>query len=212
MRFLLSLFVVLFISQQAVAEGVKPYKLSSDDRAALSRIEAYLSSVHTISSDFIQAAPNGDISTGKFFLQRPGKLRMEYLPPTPVLMVTSGGQIVYYDKELDQVTRIPLESTLVGFLARDNVKFDNTVIITDFERGDETISISLVQAKRQKDGSLTLEFSDSPLALRRMVVKDSGGQITTVSLNNARFNFPLPSNMFVFKDPHLGKVGGIHRN
>ena len=212
MRFLLSLFVILFISQQAVAEGAKPYKLSPEDHEVLTRVEKYLSGVHTISSDFIQAAPNGDISNGKFFLERPGKLRMEYLPPTPVLMVTSGGQIVYYDKELDQITRIPLESTLVGFLARDTVKFDHTVIITDCERGDETVSISLVQTQRPKDGSLTLEFSDNPLALRRMVVKDSGGQITTVALNNAHFNFPLPASLFTFKDPHLGKKSGIHRN
>lgn len=179
-----------------------PYALSPGDREALARIEIYLTGVHTISAEFIQAAPSGDISTGDFYLQHPGRLRMQYHPPTPVTMVASHGDIVYYDKELDQVSHIPLESTLVGFLAQENVKFDDSVIITGFERGHDVLRLSLVQAKRPRDGMLTLEFSDAPMALHNMVVTDSGGQTTTVSLNNARFNAPLDSDLFVFHDPH----------
>lgn len=205
MRFFISILAVLLFCQPVLAtENSMPYKLTDSDKALLARIEKYLTGVHTISSEFIQSAPNGDISSGKFFLQRPGKLRMEYLPPMPVLMVTSGSQIIYYDKELDQVTHIPLESTLIGFLARDDVKFDDTVTITNIEHADKSLSVSLVQTKRPKDGSLTLEFSDAPLALHNMMVKDSAGQVTTVSLNNSRFNFPIPAGLFIFKDPHIG--------
>jgi outer membrane lipoprotein-sorting protein len=178
------------------AFSVTPYALSQSDRESLTRIEQYLTGVHTISAEFIQAAPSGDISTGDFYLQRPGKLRMEYRPPTPVTMVASHGDIVYYDKELDQVSHIPLEST------QEKVRFDDSVIITGFERAHDTLRLSLVQAKRPRDGMLTLEFSDAPIVLHNMVVTDSGGQTTTVSLNNARFNAVLDSGLFVFHDPH----------
>ncbi len=50
---------------------------------------------------------------------------------------------------------------------------------------------------------LTLEFSDDPLAFHNMSITNSSGQVTTVSLNNARFNLPLPAELFVFMDPHL---------
>ena len=202
----LSLILAVFLFCQPVlaADTARLYTLTTKDKADLTRIENYLSNIHTISSDFIQAAPSGDISMGKFYLQRPNRLRMEYAPPTPVLMVTSGGYIIYYDKELDQVSRILLESTLVGFLAKSNVKFDNTVIITGMEHDDDLLSVSLVQTKHPGDGTLTLEFSDNPIALHNMVVKDSSGQVTTVALNNARFNLPLDPTLFVFKDPHLG--------
>ena len=207
LRFL-CLFVVAVIGLQADIAAAKPafpttpYPLTQSDRDALAQIERYLTSVHTISAEFIQAAPSGDVSTGDFYLQRPGRLRMEYRPPTPVTMVASHGDIVYYDKELDQVSHIPLESTLVGFLAQENVKFDDSVIITRFEREHDVTRLSLVQAKRPRDGMLTLEFSDAPLTLHNMVVTDSGGQTTTVSLNNARFNAPLDPQLFVFHDPH----------
>jgi outer membrane lipoprotein-sorting protein len=184
--------------------SVTPYSVSLHDREMLTRVEQYLTGIHSISSEFLQTSPSGDITNGKFYLQRPGKLRMEYNPPTPVLMVTSGSDIVYYDKELDQISRISLDSTLVGFLARDDVKFDSSVTITKIENADKAIRISLIQTKKPKDGMLTLEFSDGPLLLRNMNVTDSSGQVTTVSLNNARFNMPLPSDLFVFHDPHLG--------
>lgn len=203
MRFLISLIALLLCSQPVLADGVKPYKLTDSDKTTLVHVEKYLSGIHTLSADFIQAAPNGDITSGKFCLQRPGKLRMEYDPPTPVLMVTSGNYIVYYDKELDQVSRIRLDSTLVGFLARDNIQFDSSVTITNMEDEDKILRISLIQTKHPRDGTLTLEFSEDPLTFHNIIVKDSTGQVTTVALNNAQFNMPLPQSLFVFKDPHL---------
>lgn len=204
MRFLLCILAALAFCHAAyAADGAHPYKLTAADKAALEHVEAYLTGIHTVSAEFIQSDPTGTISTGTFYLERPGKLRMEYAPPMPVLMVASGGYIVYYDKELDQVSRILLDSTLVGFLARENIKFDNTVVVTDVVHSHDILEISLVQAKHPTDGTLTLDFSENPLALHTMIVKDSSGQITTVALNNARFNVSLDENLFVFKDPHL---------
>ncbi len=96
MRIILSLLLIIVALPVYAAPfySTKPYALSADDKAALGRVEGYLSGIHTISAEFTQAAPSGDISSGKFYLQRPGKLRMEYSPPTPVLMVTSGSDIV----------------------------------------------------------------------------------------------------------------------
>ncbi len=210
MRLYSFLCIILLLCGPAMAAplklpySVKPYTESSKDKDTLARVEGYLSGIHTISTDFLQSAPSGAVTTGKFFLERPGKLRMEYSPPTPVLMVTSGSDIVYYDRELDQISRISLDSTLVGFLTRDQIRFDDSVVVTNMEYGDKSLRVSLIQAKRPKDGMLTLEFADKPLEFRNMYVTDSSGQVTTVSFTNARFNLPLPGALFVFKDPHLG--------
>ncbi|MEI6730633.1 MAG: outer membrane lipoprotein carrier protein LolA [Pseudomonadota bacterium] len=209
MRLLLFIVILLAAPVFAADNSPKAYILKDSDKVIIAKIENYLSGVNTISAEFIQAAPSGDISTGKFYLKRPGKLRMEYAPPVPVLMITSGSNIVYYDKELDQVSRISLEDTLVGFLARSQVKFDDGVIITGIEHNDHIIRVSLIQSKTPKDGSLTLEFADNPMILHNMIVTDKSGQITTVSLNNARFNTELEEKLFVFVDPHLGKDRSI---
>ena len=45
--------------------------------------------------------------------------------------------------------------------------------------------------KLPTEGQLTLEFSDKPLTIRNMIVRDATNQVTTVSLNNARFGMQL---------------------
>lgn len=187
----------------ALAGRPVPITISPVDRPAIMRIEGYLSSIKSIASQFSQISPSGDISAGKFYLQRPGKLRMEYNPPVPVLVVASDGSFVYYDKELQQVTNVSLDSTLVGFLARDKVKFDDSVSIVHFERGPKSLRIGIVQANKPDEGSMTLEFSDKPLVLKNIIITDSAGLSTIVSLADARFGVKLDPELFVFRDPNL---------
>jgi outer membrane lipoprotein-sorting protein len=181
--------------------AIAHYEVKPEDRPYLEKIEKYLSGITTVNADFVQVEPNGNISSGKFYMQRPGRMRMEYNPPNPVLLVTNGNALVYYDKSLQQVTNIPLSSTLVGFLTRPQIRFDSSVKIVDFTRKPGSLRLTLVQTARPKDGLLTLEFQDDPLKIRNMVVTDSAGQITTVSLNNAQFDVPVDQKLFVFRDP-----------
>lgn len=167
----------------------------------IDRVEAYLSSLTTVVSEFMQIAPDGSLTNGKFFLQRPGKMRWQYNPPTPVLMVSNGSELVYYDYELEQVTHLPLDSTLIGFLAQEKIRFDDKVGIQEFEEKDGVIRITVAQRDKPGDGQLTLEFSDNPLLIRNMIVRDASNQLTTVSLNNARFGVKLDPKLFVFIDP-----------
>lgn len=187
----------------ASTQNITPKILSASEKRQITRIEKYLSSIHTIRARFSQLSPDGTLAAGLFYLQRPGKLRMEYEPPTPVLVVTKDNNLVYHDKELDQVTNVSLDSTLVGFLARDKMAFDDTIKVIELTQENKTLKVSFIQAKRPKDGVMTLEFADAPLTLRNVVLADSGGQTTTVSLINAHFNEEIDPELFVFKDPHI---------
>jgi outer membrane lipoprotein-sorting protein len=172
----------------------------------LARVEDYLNSLTTIESEFVQVAPDGSLASGRFFLKRPGKMRWQYEPPVPVLMISNGTTLVYYDYELDQMSHIPLDETLAGFLAQERIQLRSDAIkILDLFEKDGIIRLRLTQAKKTDEGELTLEFSDAPLQLRNMIVKDASGQETNVSLNNARFGLPLENKLFIFRDPRLFK-------
>jgi len=202
--------VLLLLAIPAIAAESKdappPVKFLSEAKIAknqktIERVENYLSGLTTIVSDFTQAAPDGTLTSGKFYMQRPGKMRWQYNPPTPILMVSNGSELVYYDYELEQVNNIPLDSTLIGFLAQDKISFDGMVGITELTVEQGAIRINLVQRETPDNGQLMLEFSDHPLQLRNMVVTDSTRQVTSVSLNNARFGLKLDQKLFVFHDP-----------
>ena len=174
-------------------------------QTVIGRVQDYLSGLTTITSEFTQTAPDGTLTTGKFYLQRPEKMRWQYNPPTPVLMVSNGNELVYYDYDLDQTSRIPLDSTLVGFLARKKITFDDTVGIRAISAKNGVIRISVAQIDKPSEGELTLELSDKPMQIKNMVVKDATGQVTTVALNNARFGGKLDDSLFVFKQPKREK-------
>ena len=167
----------------------------------LERLEKYLNGITTLTANFTQIAPDGGLAGGKFFLKRPGKMRWQYDPPTPVLMVASGSQMVYYDYELEQVSYIPLDSTLGAFLAREHIDLaDKFVKIEDFKRSPGALRLTISQASKPEAGKLTLAFSDTPLQLRTLEVLDAQGQTTTVALNDAQFGAPLDDKLFVFQD------------
>lgn len=215
MKKILAIMAVALLASHAHAAPKKSF--SAEDRAAVERVENYLTSVTTIVADFTQIAPDGNLATGKFFLSRPGKMRWQYDPPTPILMVADGNFLVFYDYELDQTSHIPLQETLPGFLARPVVKFGEDVVVTDVVQGAGSLRVTVIQSDKPNDGSLTLEFADNPLQLRNMKVLDATGQETTVSLANARFGQKLDASLFVFEDnktkPRIGKQsgGGIQR-
>lgn len=174
-------------------------------QSTIKRLEKYLTGISTIVSDFTQIAPDSSLTSGKFYMQRPGKMRWQYNPPTPILMVADGSQLVFYDYELEQVSYIPLDSNLVGFLAGETIRFDDKVSIISVEQEASAIRIALAQREKPSEGQLLLEFSDKPLLLRNMVVTDATGQVTTISLNRATFDTKLDPELFVFKDPRKGR-------
>src|SRR3990172_5008613 len=185
----------------AVAAPAAAASLSENDRADLARAEAHLNDMKTLSGKFVQVAPDGSLSEGRMWLSRPGKLRFEYAPPTPILVVADGIFIVYHDMELGQVDRVPIDATPLSVLLSDKVKLSDEVTVRAIQRGPGTLRIALFATKRPEDGEIVLVFGDQPLQLRQWQVMDARGGVTTVTLSQLEFNQPLVNRLFVFTDP-----------
>lgn len=194
-----------YAAEKAEKSIFVPASVVENNKYTIERVERYLSGISTIVSDFTQVAPDGSLANGKFYMKRPGKMRWQYNPPTPVLMVSSGTELVFYDYELEQVSHIPLDGSLISFLAQDKITFGGKVGITKFSNEASVIRIEVAQKDKPTEGKLMLEFSDKPLMLRNMVVTDATGQTTTVALQNAKFGADIDPDLFVFKDPRKKK-------
>lgn len=180
--------------------------LGKAERADLARVEAYLNGVKTVRARFMQISSTGELAEGDFYLLRPGKMRIQYSPPVPILIVADGTWLIYYDRELEQVSYIPLDSTPAGILVADKISLlSDDVTVTGFEHQAGMVRVTLVRTDSPEEGSLTLVFSDQPLALRKWAVVDAQGVVTNVSLIDAHFDVPLDPNLFRFKNPKLFK-------
>ena len=175
--------------------------LSPQDQADTGRVEAYLNTIHTLKARFQQIAPNGSLSGGQAWLQRPGRMRFQYDPPAPFLLVAGHGLLVFYDSQLQQTTNIPLDRTPLGLLLRDNLKLSGDITVTRIVRYPGQIQLTLLRTASPADGSLTLIFADNPLALRSWTVVDAQRQETRVSLFDIQLGGTFEQSLFTFIDP-----------
>jgi outer membrane lipoprotein-sorting protein len=93
-----------------------------------------------------------------------------------------------------------LKSTPAWFLLRDPITFDE-LLITRFERGTNTLTVTIVEPADPDNGSLTMVFSSQPLALRQWTIVDQQRKMTTVSISDAQFGVALDPELFVYHDP-----------
>jgi len=184
----------------ALAAPPRPVELSDQDRADLKRLEDWLNGIRTMSARFTQYSDGGTAS-GVVYLKRPGNMRFEYDAPVPYMLMANGTWVIYYDKSVEQVSYLPINSTPAWFLLKDNITLGGDVTVTGFERGPGVIRVTIVQTKEPDSGKVTLTFGDKPLELKQWTLVDAQGKRTTVTLNDARYGDPLDPKLFVFNDP-----------
>ncbi len=184
--------------------------LSTADQALLTQVEAYLNSQGAIQADFLQVADDGSTRTGKAWMERPGRMRFEYDPPDPQLLVAGSGALIYHDPQLNQTSNIPLASTPLGILLSAHVDFNQAgVTVTNIQRLPGEIDITLVRNAQASAGRLTLVFGTNPLELRQWVVMDAQGRQTRVSLYDITQTGPLPDKLFQYSlGPSSNRKGG----
>ncbi len=189
----LAAFAALAVGTGKPARGAVP---QPSDFADLAEIERYLDSIRTMAAEFQQFDQEGRLATGRIYLSRPGRMRVEYDPPTPYLLVASSGALVYYDAEIDQLTTLPLSSTPAAFLLKDRISLTEGVSVRDFERGPGVLRVEVVDADDQGAGSVLMVFEDRPLALKQWTVTDAQGLKTQVVLTEAAFDVALDPRLF----------------
>ncbi len=177
--------------------------LSKADKADLARIEAYMNALRTIQSRFVQANPDGSYSEGTMYLQRPGRLRFEYDPPDPYLIIARGKWFIFIDTELDHASYLPLEKTPAYFIVRENIRFGDQLRVVSLRRGDNVLRVELEQADEPDAGRVMLIFTDAPLQLRKWRIVDAQGNLTDTTLINPRYGLPLSDELFVYKEPEI---------
>lgn len=168
--------------------------------ADLSKIENYLNEMTTMESSFVQMASNGATSEGKLYISKPSKIRMEYAPPTDILIVGNGDEIIFHDKELDQITNIDYEDIPGTKILTETIKIDGkTLKATDFYKDAGSTTITLEYTKEKDMGPITLVFSNKPFELKQWKIIDPQSVEVTLSLYDMHTNTPLDQNLFSYK-------------
>ena len=174
--------------------------LDDSDRAALDAISARLNGVATLKGDFVQINPDGNISQGAFYISKPGKMRFEYQPPTPTLIVADGRTVAVANTRLNTVDRYPLSETPLGLVLGNDVDLKNSIALVGVEHQNGSIIISARTNANMNRANISLVFSDPGYELRQWTVIDNQGLTTTVALRDLVAGTTLPPSLFLLPD------------
>lgn len=169
-----------------------------NDKKLLKEIEDYMNALKSISGTFNQESSNGAKDSGTFYINKPGRMRLEY--KSPILLVADGSSIVYFDKELDQISYIALDSNPASIILNGNIKLTGnnpSVKISEItQRKDDILEVSLSIPNENQTGKIKILFQKKPLSLIGWEVKDPQGITTTITLSNIKPENNLKDSLF----------------
>jgi outer membrane lipoprotein-sorting protein len=178
------------------AQSAQAAQLTDADKADIVRVEQYLNGIGTMRASFQQFTESEGLAFGRIYVRRPGRLRVEYDPPSEILLIADGTLLSYYDQELNHIEQVPLRLSPMWFLLRDDVELGGDVTVTSFKKAANSIQIGMVQSDEPDAGSVSLELGDQPLELRQWTITDPAGTQVRVGLYNAEFGVQLEPALF----------------
>jgi outer membrane lipoprotein-sorting protein len=158
---------------------------NAEQRTLVDKVSAYLSRVHVMSGSFAQIGGDGRRASGNFYVQKPGKVRFEYDPPSPIDIIADGSSVVVRDRRLATQDLYPLSQTPLRFLLADRIDLIRDTHVTAVTADELFVSI-VVEEKQALVGTsrLMMMFDAKTLELRQWVVTDPQGFDTTIAVSN----------------------------
>jgi len=170
---------------------------SRPDAADLDRLSDSLNAIHSLKAEFVQTDPNGAIEQGEVYIDKPGKMRFEYKPPSAVLVVSDGLDVAVFNKKLNTTDRYPLSTTPLNILLSEHVNLRENKNVIGIEHQQGTIVVRARSNDRRMTGNISIVFSDPGLELKQWTVVDAQGLATTVSLHNIQTGVTLQPELFL---------------
>ncbi len=172
-------------------------KFDAKQRAQVDRVSQYLSSVHQLIGNFVQVGPDGGRVRGNFYIQKPGRVRFEYDPPTPIDIIADGRSVIVRDRKLATQDLYPLSQTPLRYLLADRIDLLRDTNVVGVHSDD--VFVTIVIEERQPligTSKLMMMVGAKDYQLKQWTVTDPQGYDTTVAVSNLDTKSRPDPNMF----------------
>jgi outer membrane lipoprotein-sorting protein len=179
----------MFAKSVATAPSpIKPTKTANFDsaqKATVERVNSYFNGINTLVGNFVQVGPDGRRSEGEFYMQKPGKVRFDYDPPSPVELISDGKSVIVRDRKLATQDLYPLSQTPLRFLLSEKLDlFKDSNVVGVYQ--DDIFVTVVIEETQPVVGThrLMIMFGAKDAQLKQWTVTDPQGYETTVAVYN----------------------------
>jgi outer membrane lipoprotein-sorting protein len=192
---------VLASAATPLAMGAAAPELSSEDSALVARAVGYLESLSSAQGRFEQADARGEVTTGTFYLQRPGRARFDYDPPSGLAIASNGFKVTVVNRRLKTIQSYPLGMTPLGLFLAKTIRLDKGVFVSAVDRSATGFTITAHDRHKRSQGSIAMSFASQPVRLEGWTVTDARGQSVRVRLAELSPSPPQSWRFFELSDP-----------
>jgi outer membrane lipoprotein-sorting protein len=163
----------------------EPVPYDGTQRPMVDKISAYLSSLQSLSGDFVQIGPDGTRTVGKFYIQKPGRVRFEYEPPSPIDVIADGSSVAVRDRNLATQDIYPLSQTPLRYLLADQIDLTRDTTLVGVSQDNLFVSVTIEERQFLiGTNKLVLMFGAKDMRLHQWTITDPQGYETTVAVYN----------------------------
>ena len=166
---------------------------ASDDIAR--SIADHFSSVKTMTGEFVQFGPKGQQIGGKFFIERPGKLRFNYEAPSSVRVIADGKSVAVGNAKLKTWELYPLSTTPLKLLLSNRIDLSQQMVKSVKEDPD-LITIVLGDKSIFGDSTISMMFDPQSFELKQWTIRDAQGKDTSVMIYNVQTGVKFDPSVF----------------
>ncbi len=175
-------------------------QIDTDQTTALNAVNAYFNGIRTMQGHFIQVGPTqSELSEGEFYFARPGLLRLDYDPPSQLVMISNGVTLSVEDRGRRTQNFYSLDRTPLAPILAQYTDLTSEALVRDVML-DSPEYIIVVLAQADDGGWLSLYFDRESYELKQWVTIDARGNAITFIMVDTQINQPVDANNFVITD------------
>src|SRR5258708_30448884 len=138
--------------------------LSAVAQPLVGRAQTYLLALSSAIGRYTQTDPHGHVTTGTFYLRRPGRARFEYDPPSGLVVASNGFRVAVLNRRLGTLDAYPLGATPLGVLLSPDIRIDKNVVVGAVNRRPGGVESVARQASKSHEGAISLDLEGAPMA------------------------------------------------
>ena len=179
--------------------------VAASEVEAFNKITGHFNKVKTMTGNFIQIDPKGNQVEGRFFIERPGKMRFEYEKSYPLQIISDGDQVYVHNKKLKNWRNYPLSKTPVKLLLGDRITLDNKSVRKVEDDAGLTI-VTLGNKSVFGNQTIKMMFDSQTYDLRQWNTVDKQGGETQVLIFDVREGVRFAKNVFRVNKEAIAKT------
>jgi outer membrane lipoprotein-sorting protein len=174
-----------------------PAPVQETDAQVVAKVNDYFNKLTDLQGSFLQTDPDGRQKKGRFYFQRPGKVRFDYIQPATLKIISDGRTLAIEDSWANTSERYPLDVTPFKLLLSEKVDLAVDAKITGVEQGPDLTVLTVEDKTGDSPGRIRLFFNKADMSLKEWIISDAQGLDTRIEVSDVEQNKKVAENLFM---------------